>query len=161
MEFLGTNDLSSVLRGTCTLAWWNHCPVSLVCWKLCDDCWFDRNSVPTWEASHSDRMQLSESMSFPNAVKTDWNPYVYPRSHCYMISSCFFELWTCSAEDAIFPVLCVPCAKECWRGASGWSNGWTVKQREAGKETDVAQSWKQVLFHEQKITKDNKRCLER
>lgn len=57
MEFLGTNDLSSVLRGTCTLAWWNHCPVSLVCWKLCD-CWFDRNSVPTWEASHSDRMQL-------------------------------------------------------------------------------------------------------
>ena len=153
MEFLGTNDLSSVLRGTCTLAWWNHCPVSLVCWKLCD-CWFDRNSVPTWEASHSDRMQLFWiyviSQCCEDRLKSICIPAL-PLLHDFFM---FLRTVDLLCRRCNFS----PCAKECWRGASGWSNGWTVKQREAGKETDVAQSLKAGSIS---WTKDNKRCLEK
>ena len=86
---------------------------------------------------------FSESRAFPNAVKTDWNPYVYPRSHCYMISSCFVELWTCSAEDAIFPcALCSVCKGMLERGIRlvKWLNSQTKRSRQRDRRSSKPQS---------------------
>lgn len=94
---------------------------------------------------------FSESMSFPNAVKTDWNPtpYVYPRLP--LLHDFFMFLRTVDQKQFLPRALCSSVQRNVGEGhQAGQMVEQSNKEKPAKRPTELKAS-KQVLFHEQKI----------